>query len=43
MARDVLGWECFEGCDCKEKNHVHYNNMPPRPTNKNWLQQLLNL
>ncbi len=42
--KDVLGWECYEGCDCKEKNHIHYNQMDlPKPTNKNWLQRILNL
>ena len=40
--KDVLGWDCYEGCDCKEKNHIHYNQLP-KPTDKSWIQKLLNL
>jgi len=23
--KDQLGWDCYEGCDCVEQGHVHYN------------------
>jgi len=23
--KDQLGWDCYEGCDCTEQGHVHYN------------------
>jgi hypothetical protein len=23
--KDILGWECSEGCDCVEKGHIHFN------------------
>ena len=25
--RDLLGWDCEEGCDCVEKGHVHISNV----------------
>ena len=21
--KDILTWECYEGCDCKEQGHIH--------------------
>jgi hypothetical protein len=25
--KDILLWECHEGCDCVENNHIHYVNI----------------
>lgn len=29
--KDVLGWDCEEGCTCVEDGHIHYNQVPTLP------------
>lgn len=24
--KDILTWDCYDGCDCQEQGHVHYAN-----------------
>ena len=38
----ILKWSCEEGCDCKEKGHIHYDDPRFDDTDKKeWWKDLL--
>jgi len=37
IMRDILGWDCYDGCDCKEKGNIHHNEIRPQQIKpKHW-------
>ena len=30
--KDVLGWDCEDGCTCVKDGHIHYNQIPMKPS-----------
>ena len=40
--KDILGWDCFDGCTCEQDGNIHHNQVRPQKPKESWWSNLFN-